>query len=74
MTSLAIHSRCRGLLALDENPSGWFWDTGVGAPAFNGGDHWSLDGPMGRRTWAGVAPALSLNFDVEMFSLVGSSA
>jgi hypothetical protein len=28
-------------VALDEDPSGWFWDSGVSAVAYHGGDHWS---------------------------------
>lgn len=56
MSSLNIHSRCQGPLAIDESPSGCFWDTGVGAVAYNGGDRWSINGAMERYTWADVGP------------------
>lgn len=56
MTSLGIHSRCRGSLALDENPSGCFWDSGVVALDYSGGDHWSSDSAMERYAWADSGP------------------
>ena len=54
MTSLSIHGNCRGPLAVDEDPSGCFWDTGVRAIAYNGGDRWSINGAMERYAWADI--------------------
>jgi hypothetical protein len=59
VTSLNIHSNCRGPLAIDADPSGWFWDTGVGAVPFNGGDRWSINGAMERYVWSDIGPALT---------------
>ena len=59
VTSLNIHSHCSGALGQDESPSGCFWDTGIAAVSFRGGDHWSNDAEFEGNTWKD-AQALSV--------------
>lgn len=56
MTSLNIHAGCRGPLALDVDPSGWFWDTGIRAMPYSGGDRWSTDVVIGHSVEGGPSP------------------
>ncbi|NNN00426.1 MAG: hypothetical protein HKL86_01180 [Acidimicrobiaceae bacterium] len=42
-----------------ENPSGCFWDSGVGAVSYSGSDHWSSQSAMERLAWADLGPQLS---------------
>jgi hypothetical protein len=44
-------------MAIDEDPSGSFWDTGVGAVTFHDGDHWSQDGSMEHDHWTDLGPS-----------------
>ena len=74
VSSLNIHSNCRGPLAIDDQPSGWFWDTGVGAIAYNGGDRWSIHGAMERYTWADVGLVSSDFLPSAIQQLLESSA
>jgi hypothetical protein len=74
VTSLSMHGNCRGPLAVDEDPSGWFWDTGVGAIAYNGGDRWSINGAMERYTWADLGPTATDFFPSALNQLLESSA
>lgn len=73
MTSLNIHSVCRGPLAIDCDPSGWFWDTGVGAVPFNGGDRWSINGATERYVWSDIGPAFTDYLPSALSQLLESS-
>jgi hypothetical protein len=74
VSSLNIHSNCRGPLAIDDNPTGWFWDTGVGAVAYNGGDRWSINGAMERYTWADLGPTFADYLPSALQQLLESSS
>jgi len=74
LTSLGIHSWCRTPLAIDENPSGWFWGAGVDALADDGGDLWSTSGVMDRSTWADFGPAPSHKFTFSMIQSIEGRA
>ena len=69
MTSLNLHAHCRDPLSPDSSPSGCFWDTGVSAAAFHGGDHWSRSATSEEYAWTelstGHPPYCDLNQLVE---------
>jgi hypothetical protein len=69
-----MHSQCRGPLAIDEDPSGSFWDTGVGAVSFHDGDHWSQDSSMEHYHWSdSESSPITSDASVSIELLEGSS-
>ena len=74
MSSLNVHAGCRGPLAMDEDPSGDFWDTGIAAVAFNGGDRWSVQGTLARYTRADLGRGNKVFVPSALLQLLESSS